>query len=123
MTTPISDDQIQQLRHLFQKVKTAVAELDQYFETVTSQKKASRSRTKTTNYDAGLAAEAADVLRHVLGMGRLNRKNLSLHVLKALMRNENRDELKKIILDEDWQDEQDWLTVDKNGRLSIEEHG
>lgn len=65
--------------------------------------------------------EAADVLKDILAKGEVNRKNLSLPVTKALMKNPNKDELKKTILDQDWQDKQEWLTIDKKGNLSVED--
>lgn len=90
---------------------------------------ASKSGSKPSSKPAGgkkkggeddLQSEAADVLKDVLSKGEVNRKNLSLPVTKALMKNSNKDALKKIVLDEDWQDTQDWLTVDKKGNLSVE---
>jgi hypothetical protein len=45
--------------------------------------------------------------------------NLWPPVSQALIKNENDDELMAIILDEDWQDEQDWLTADRKGNLSL----
>lgn len=81
--------------------------------------KTSGKKSKASDEDT-LKEEAADVLKDVLSKGPVNRKNLSLPVTKALMKNSNKDALKKIVLDEDWQDEQDWLTVDKKGNLSAE---
>jgi hypothetical protein len=80
------------------------------------------SSSKKSKDDDGddLKSEAKSVLQDVLAKGAVNRKNLSLPVTKALMKNGNKDELKKIILDEDWQDTQKWLTVDKKGNLSVE---
>lgn len=85
----------------------------------TSTGKTSGKKSKASDEDT-LKEEAADVLKDVLAKEPVNRKNLSLPVTKALMKNENKDALKKIVLDEDWQDEQDWLTVDKKGNLSVE---
>lgn len=84
--------------------------------------KAADKKGKKGDDEDDLKSEAADVLRDVINESKvvINRKNLSLPVTKALMKNANKDELKKIILDEDWQDEQDWLTVDKKGNLSVE---
>jgi len=69
-----------------------------------------------------LKSEAADVLKDVLAKnGDTKRKDLSLPVSKALIKNDNKDALKAIILDEDWQDEQDFITVDKRGLISLTE--
>jgi hypothetical protein len=63
--------------------------------------------------------EAADVLKDILATGDVNRKNLSLPVTKALMKNANKDAIKAMILSEEWQNEQDWLEADKKGNLSL----
>ncbi len=65
--------------------------------------------------------EAIAILTDILSKGAVNRKNLSLPVTKALMKNANKDVLKKTILDEDWQDAQDFIEVDKKGNLSLTE--
>lgn len=85
-----------------------------------SSKPAAGKKAKGSDEDE-LKSEAADVLKDVLAKGAVNRKNLSLPVTKALMKNENKDALKKIILDEDWQDEQDFIEVDKKGNISLTE--
>lgn len=85
----------------------------------TSKPAAGGKKTKVSDEDA-MDTEAQDVLKDVLAKGDVNRKNLSLPITKALLKNDNGPALKKIILDEEWQDEQDWLTVDKKGNLSVE---
>jgi hypothetical protein len=87
----------------------------------------SNGAAKSSNGKKGkatdLSSEAADVLRDVIAKedGSVSRKNLSLPVTKALLKNANKDDLKKMILDEDWQEAQDWLTIDKKGNLSVDE--
>lgn len=71
-----------------------------------------------------LDTEAQDVLRDVLAKGPINRKNLSLPVTKALIKNSDKPRaaaLKEKILDEDWQDAQDFIEVDKKGLISLTE--
>lgn len=85
-----------------------------------SSKPVAGGKKKASDED-DLNTEAADVLKDVLAKGSVNRKNLSLPVTKALMKNENKDALKKIILDEDWQDEQDFIEVSKKGEISLTE--
>lgn len=84
--------------------------------------KGTSSTSKKSKGD-DLESEAADVLRDVIAKedGSINRKGLSLPVTKVLMKNANKEALKKLILDEDWQDAQTWLTVDKKGNLSVED--
>lgn len=82
--------------------------------------KTNTSKGPSSKKTADLDGEAADVLKDILEKGEVNRKNLSLPVTKALMKNDNKVPLKEMILDEDWQDKQDWLTVDKKGNLSVE---
>ena len=69
-----------------------------------------------------LATEALAVLKSVLGDGSVLRKNLSLPVSKALMKNARKDELKAMILDEDqqakWEDAGE-INIDKKGNLSV----
>lgn len=77
-------------------------------------------KSKANDEDA-LNEEAADVMRDVLAKGPINRKNLSLPITKALIKNANKDALKAIVLDEDWQDAQDFLEVDKKGSISLTE--
>lgn len=87
-----------------------------------SSSKASGSKKAAKEDDEDdLESEAADVLKDVLAKESVNRKNLSLPVTKALMKNANKDALKKLILDEEWQEKQDWLSIDKKGNLSVEE--
>ena len=77
------------------------------------------SGKKVKNTEDDLKTEAADVLRDVLVKGDVSRKNLALPIARALIKNTaNRDALKAIILDEEWQDEQEWLDVTK-GVLSL----
>lgn len=86
----------------------------------TSSGKASGGSKKKGADEDDLKTEAADVLRDVLEKEKtVNRKNLSLPVTKALLKNDNKAELKKIILDEEWQDEQDFLEVDKKGNITL----
>jgi hypothetical protein len=82
--------------------------------------KSAGKKAKASDED-DLQTEAGDVLKDVLAKGAVNRKNLSLPVTKALMKNDNKDALKKIILDEEWQDEQDFIEVDKKGNISLTE--
>lgn len=85
-----------------------------------SSKPAAGKKSKAKDED-DIETEAADVLKDVLAKGEVNRKNLSLPVTKALMKNENKDALKKMILDEEWQDAQDFIEVDKKGNISLSE--
>lgn len=85
-----------------------------------STKPAAGKKGKQTEED-DLDTEAQDVLKDVLAKGAVNRKNLSLPVTKALMKNDNKDALKKTILDEEWQDAQDFIAVDKKGNISLTE--
>lgn len=65
---------------------------------------------------------AADMLRDVLDSGSVNRKNLSLPVTKALLKEKDKTfaaAVKAMALDEEWQGAQDWLEVDKKGNLSV----
>lgn len=84
---------------------------------------ASKGKAKDEDDEDSLKEEAADVLKDVLEKATtpVTRKNMSLPVSKALMKNANKDALKAIILDEDWQDEQSWLSIDKKGALSVDE--
>lgn len=71
-------------------------------------------------------ALAAQYMRDVLANGPENRKNLRIAVVKSLLKLKQKNEpvaeaVKAKMLDEEWQNEQDWLSVDKKGNLSIEE--
>ena len=106
MTTPLTVEQMKRLRVLVRNVKTAVTELDAYLQNVTNDKD-------------DLDREAQDVLKTLLANGSIALTNLSLRVTKALSKNPNKDSLKAMILDEDWQFAQDWLRISKDGMLSI----
>lgn len=73
-------------------------------------------KSKTVDLDA----EAVTILSDILESAKLpvTRKGLALPVTKALMGNDNRDALKALILDEDWQ-EANGFEVDKKGILSV----
>jgi hypothetical protein len=87
--------------------------------------------SKSSAKPAGKAAKSDDdaveeravaLLQDVLDGTTVNRKNLSLPVTKALMKEKDKvfaAAVKAQVLDEDWQDEQDWLEVDKKNNLSL----
>lgn len=80
-------------------------------------------KSKDSDEDA-LKESAADVMRDVLAKGAVNRKNLSLPVTKMLLKHKDKEEataIKAICLDEEWQDEQDFIEVDKKGNISLTE--
>jgi hypothetical protein len=80
-------------------------------------KPAAGKATSKANDEDALNDEAMDVLRDVLDNAKtpVMRKNLSLPITKALLKNENKDAIRDIILDEDWQNAQDFIAVDKKG--------
>lgn len=86
-----------------------------------------KSSTKTTKATKGnddaIEERAIEVLKAALPV---NRKNLSLPVTKALMKDKQKDAkfaeaVKAMALDEEWQGEQEWLEADKKGNLSLVE--
>lgn len=68
-----------------------------------------------------LKDEAAAVLKDIIEGSKVPvlKKNLPVLAAKAVVKNPNRDALRAIILDEDWQEEQDWLEADRKGVLSV----
>jgi len=74
--------------------------------------------------DAAIEARAGEVLKAVLEDAPVLRKNLSLPVTKALLKEKQKNQpfaeaVKAKVLDEDWQGEQEWLDVDRKGNLSV----
>lgn len=91
-----------------------------------------KAATKPSSKKAAAAAEvdadeeAVTYLRTILQKAPVNRKDLRLATAKALMKLKQSDveqaeAIKTLILDEEWQESQDWLTVDKKGNLSVDE--
>jgi hypothetical protein len=84
--------------------------------------KASGSKGGKKGKDDDPETEALAVLKSVLGTGSVLRKNLSLPVSKALVKNARKDELKALILDEDQQDkwvDAEEIEIDKKGNVSV----
>lgn len=71
-----------------------------------------------------LTVEALAALKTIIKKegGSVNRRDLSLPVTKFLMKNENKDELKALMLDEDqqakWEDAEE-IEIDKKGNISL----
>ena len=89
----------------------------------TSTKTTAGKKVKDESGDVEERAEA--VLRDVISNEdgeTIKRKDLSLPVTKMLMKEKDKKfaaEVKAMVLDEEWQEKQDWLEIDKKGNLSI----
>ena len=84
-------------------------------------KQQSASRANGSGKSNGIETRAVEVLKAALPT---NRKNLSLPVTKALMKDKQKDPafasaVRDMVFDEEWQGNQDWLEVDKKGNLSV----
>ena len=84
-------------------------------------KQQSANRANGSGKSNGIETRAVEVLKAALPT---NRKNLSLPVTKALMKDKQKDPafasaVRDMVFDEEWQSAQDWLEVDKKGNLSV----
>lgn len=73
--------------------------------------------------DDSLNDEAEAVLRDIIdnSKGPMYAKNLSVKASQALLKNKNKDALRKLILDSEFRDTLSWLKEDKKGVLTIDE--